>query len=277
MAEVWHVLREWPELVLERLEDAGVARIILNRPDKRNCLNKPLVAAFFEALDIIRADRDLKVVITKGAGSAYSSGLDLNFLRAMNSRAPRDWDRASPTIRLAETLRVFPRITIAQVHGYCLGGALGIMNMHDIVVAADDAQLGMPEILRGSFGQLVTSTLLNGRIPIKKVTLMQLVGHNISGAEADRIGVVSMSVPAAELEASTIGIAREIASRHLAPLEHAKIAVQIGRDLSLSQAIQLDQLVGARLRSSMDPTGDIESYLESQKGGPNPGYKRPDV
>jgi enoyl-CoA hydratase/carnithine racemase len=115
MAEVWHVLREWPELVLERLEDAGVARIILNRPDKRNCLNKPLVAAFFEALDIIRADRDLKVVITKGAGSAYSSGLDLNFLRAMNSGAPRDWDRASPTIRLAETLRVFPRITIAQV------------------------------------------------------------------------------------------------------------------------------------------------------------------
>jgi hypothetical protein len=86
-------------------------------------------------------------------------------------------------------------VTIAQVHGYCLGGALGIMNMHDIVVAADDAQLGMPEILRGSFGQLVTSTLLNGRIPIKKVTWMQLVGRNISGAEADRLGVVSHSVP----------------------------------------------------------------------------------
>jgi enoyl-CoA hydratase/carnithine racemase len=277
MREVWRVLREWPELVLERLEDAGVARIILNRPDKRNCLNEPLVAAFFESLDLIRGDRDLKVVITKGAGAAYSSGLDLNFLRAMNSGAVRDWDRASPTIRLAESLRIFPRITIAQAHGYCLGGALGIMNMHDIVIAADDAQLGMPEILRGSFGQFVTGTLLNGRIPIKKVTFMQLVGRNISGAEADRIGVVSMSVPAAELETAAIGIAREIASRHLAPLEHAKIAVQIGRDLSLSQAIQLDQLVGARLRASMDPTGDIESYLQSQKGGPNPGYKRPDV
>ena len=190
---------------------------------------------------------------------------------------PRDWDRPTLTIQLAEALRIFPRVTIAQVHGYCLGGALGIMNMHDIVVAADDAQLGMPEILRGSFGQLVTSTLLNGRIPIKKVTWMQLVGRNISGAEADRLGVVSHSVPAAELEATTVQIAREIASRHLAPLEHAKIAVQMGRDLSLSQAIQLDQLVGARLRQSMDPTADIESYLQSQKGGPNPEYKRPDV
>jgi len=277
MSEIWCVLRQWPELVVDRIEGAGVARIILNRPDKRNCLNAPLVEAFFEALDIIRADRDLKVVITKGAGAAYSSGLDLNFLRALGSGPQRDWDRPSPTIRLAETLRTFPRITIAQVHGYCLGGALGIMNMHDIVIAADDAQLGMPEILRGSFGQLVTSTLLNGRIPIKKVTWMQLVGRNITGAEADRLGVVSHCVPAADLEATTVTIAREIASRHLAPLEHAKIAVQMGRDLSLSQAIQLDQLVGARLRQTMDPTSDIESYLDSQKGGPNRQYKRPDV
>jgi len=53
--------------------------------------------------------------------------------------------------------------------------------------------------------------------------------------------------------------------------------VQMGRDLSLSQAIQLDQLVGARLRQTMDPTGDVESYLQSQKGGPNLKYKRPDV
>jgi len=277
MSELWRVLKQWPELILERLEDAGVARIVLNRPDKRNCLNAPLVAAIFEALDLVRPDRDLKVVITKGAGAVYSSGLDLNFLRAMNAGPPRDWDQASPTIRLAEALRVFPRVTIAQVHGYCLGGALGIMNMHDIVVAAQDAQLGMPEILRGSFGQLVTSTLLNGRIPIKKVAWMQLVGRNISGAEADRLGVVSHSVPAAQLESTTVEIAREIASRHLAPLEHAKIAVQMGRDLSLSQAIQLDQLVGARLRQAMDPTGDVESYLKSQKGGPNPRYKRPDV
>jgi len=269
MSEAWRVLKEWPELVLERLEGAGVARIILNRPDKRNCLNAPLVTAFFEALDIIRSDRDLKVVITKGAGPVYSSGLDLNFLRSVNTGPPRDWDRPTLTIQLAEALRIFPRVTIA--------GALGIMNMHDIVIAADDAHLRMPEILRGSFGQLVTSTLLNGRIPIKKVTWMQLVGRNISGAEADRLGIVSHSVPAAELESTTVQIAREIASRHLAPLEHAKIAVQMGRDLSLSQAIQLDQLVGARLRQSVDPTADIESYLQSQKGGPNPEYKRPDV
>jgi len=277
MSDSWRQLKAWPELVLERLEDAGVARAVLNRPHKRNAWTAPLVEAFFEALEIVRADRELKAVITKGAGPCFSSGLDLHFLQSVSSGPLLDWDRPSVTIRLAEAIRAFPRVMIAQVHGYCLGGALGIMNCHDLVFAAEDAQLGMPEILRGSFGQLVTSTLVHGRIPLKKVALIQLVGRNLSGTEADRLGIVSQAVPAAELERTVNGIAREIASRHLATLEHAKIAVQMDRDLSLSQAIQLDMLVGARMQSAMDPTGDVDSYLDSQKGGPNLSYKRPDV
>jgi len=277
VSDSWAKLKEWPELILERLAGAGVARIVLNRPDKRNCWNRPLCLAFIESLEIIRADKELKVVITKGAGTVFSSGLDLNFLREVSNGPLLDWDRPNLTIQIAEAVRVFPRIMIAQVHGYCLGGALGIMNCHDLVYAADDAQLGMPEILRGSFGQLVTSTLLHGGLPVKKLAHIALVGRNITGREADALGIVSQAVPASELEKFTVGIAREIASRHLAPLEHHKITVQMGRDLSLSQAIQLDQLVGARLRRAMDPLGDVESYLKSQKGGPNLVYKRPDV
>jgi enoyl-CoA hydratase/carnithine racemase len=277
MASNWITLKEWPELILERLEEDGVARIILNRPEKRNCLNEALVEAFFESLEIIRADRDLKVVITKGAGKVFSSGLDLNFLREVSNGPLLDWDRPTPTIQLAEAVRNFPRIMIAQIHGYCLGGAFGIVNCHDLVFSADDCQLGMPEILRGSFGQLVTSTLMKGGLPLKKLAYLQLVGRNISGLEADQMGIVSMVFPVADLEEQTNGIACEIASRHLVPLEHAKITVQMGRDLSMSQALQLDQLVGQRMRRAMDPLGDIESYLKSQKGGPNPAYKRPDV
>src|ERR1700684_2074495 len=184
MADQWRTLKQWPELILEQLADAGVARVILNRPDKRNWLNEALVAAWFEALDIVRDDHEIKAVITKGAGICFSSGLDLHFLRKV-SEEPRDWDRPTPTVQRAEALRGFPRIVTAQFCGYDVVGGLGIMNCHDMVFPADDAQLGMPEILRGSFGQLVTSTLVHGAIPIKKVALMQLVGRNISGAEDD--------------------------------------------------------------------------------------------
>jgi feruloyl-CoA hydratase/lyase len=277
MSDKWLSLRQWPELQLECLEGAGVARIVLNRPDKRNCWNRPMCLAFLESLDTVRSDKELKVVITKGAGPAFSSGLDLNFLREVSNGPLLDWDRPNLTIQIAEAVRVFPRIMIAQVHGYCLGGALGIMNCHDLVYAAEDAQLGMPEILRGSFGQLVTSTLLHGGLPVKKLAHIALVGRNVSGKEADALGIISQSVPAGDLESYTVGIAREIASRHLAPLEHHKITVQMGRDLSIAQAIQLDQLVGQRLRRAMDPLNDVESYLKSQKGGPNVDYKRPDV
>jgi enoyl-CoA hydratase/carnithine racemase len=277
MSDIWGRLKEWPELILERLDDSGVARIVLNRPDKRNCWNRALCLAFLEALEIIRADKALKVVITKGAGTVYSSGLDLNFLREVSNGPLLDWDRPNLTIRIAEAVRVFPRIFIAQVHGYCLGGALGIMNCHDLVYAADDAQLGMPEILRGGFGQLVTATLLHSGLPVKKLAHIALLGRNISGREADALGIISQAVAAKELESHTVGIAREIASRHLAPLEHHKITVQMGRDLPLAQAIQLDQLVGQRMRRAMDPLDNVESYLKSQKGGPNLSYKRPDV
>jgi len=277
MAETWRTLKEGPELVLDRLEDAGVARVTLNRPERRNAINGALAEAFLAALEEIRGDPGLKAMITRGAGPTFCSGLDLHYLRAVSKPPPGDWDRPTLTIRLAQALRDFPRITIAQVHGYCLGGGLGIMNMHDLVVAAADAQLGMPEILRGSFGQLATSTLFHAGLPIKKAALIQLTGRNISGEEADRLGLVSLAVPAADLERTTIEMAREIASRHLAPLQHAKIAAQMGRDLSLAAAIQLDQLVGARQSLALDPTGDVESYLQSQKGGPKRGYRRPDV
>jgi enoyl-CoA hydratase/carnithine racemase len=276
-ADTWQVLKAWPELILDRLAEADVARITLNRPDKRNCWNRAMAEAFLAALDIIRADKELKVVITRGAGVCYSSGLDLSFLREVSNGPLLDWDRPNITIQIAEDIRAFPRIMIAQVHGYCLGGALGIMNCHDLVFAAEDAQLGMPEVLRGSFGQLVTSTLLHSGLPVKKLALIALGGKNVSGKEADALGIVSQAVPAAALEAHALAFARDLATRHLAPLECHKITVQMGRDLSLSQAIQLDQLVGQRLRRAMDPLGDVEGYLKSQKGGANLNYKRPDV
>jgi enoyl-CoA hydratase/carnithine racemase len=259
------------------MSDAGVARIVFNRPEKRNAQTGTMVQSIFKALEIVRGERELKVVITKGDGPSYSAGLDLHFLHSLDHEPLRDFDRPAVTTSLVEALIDYPRITIAQVHGYCLGGSLGLMNVHDLVIAAVDAQLGMPEIPRGSFGEIATSTLFHAQIPLKKAALIALTARNVSGAEADRMGLVSMSVPADELEERTNEIARRISMNHLAPLQHHKIAVQMGRDRSLRDAIRLDQLVGERQFIDVDPTGDVEGWLNSQKGGPNATYKRSDV
>jgi enoyl-CoA hydratase/carnithine racemase len=277
MAEEWTVIRDGSTAILERLGDTGVARITLNRPERRNALNPELVEEFVGALEQVRSDKNLRVVVTRGNGPTYCSGLDLYFLRAYSAEPPGDWDRPSPTVQLFHIVREFPRIMIAQVHGYCLGGGLALMNSHDLVVAATNAQIGMPEILRGSFGQMATSTLFHAGIPLKKAALIQLSGKNLSGAEADRLGLVSMAVEEGELEATVTALATEIASRHPATLAHAKIAVQMGRDLSLEQAMQVDALVGARQRLAVDPLAHVEDYLHSQKGRANVEYRRPDA
>ncbi len=276
MTENWVKLKEWNEVYLEKMEDAGVARIVLNRPDKRNAQTGTMVASIFEALEIIRSDAELKVVITKGAGTSYSAGLDLHYLHFLDHEPLRDFDRPAITTSLVESLLDFPRITIAQVHGYCLGGSMGLMNVHDLIIAANDAQIGMPEVPRGSFGEIATSTLFHAQVPIKKAALIALTAKNISGEEADRIGLVSMSVPANDLESRTNEIARLIARNKLAPLQHHKIAVQMGRDRSLRDAIRLDQIVGERQFIDIDPTGDVDGWLRSQKGGPNEKYTRSD-
>ncbi len=274
----WQPVQSWEQIYLERMSDAGVARVVFNRPEKRNAITETLVEGFYAALEIIRADHGLKVLITKGAGIAWSAGLDLRELHGLERiSAQRDWDRPSRHTQLIETFRDFPRITIAQVHGYCFGGSMALMNIHDLVIAAEDAQIGMPEIPRGSFGQNATSTLFrHANIPVKKAAFLALTARNVSGAEADRLGLVSLAVRAAELEETTNQIAREIASRHLTPLQHHKIAAHMGRDLTYAQAVKLDNLLGARQAWGVDATGKVGEWLESQKGGPNREYRRSD-
>lgn len=119
MAVEWVATREWPTIVLDRLGDTGVARITFNRPERRNAINLQLVDDFTSALEQVRADPAVRVVVTRGNGPSYSSGLDLYALREYAAAPPGDWDRPHPAIHLYEVVRNFARITIAQVHGCC--------------------------------------------------------------------------------------------------------------------------------------------------------------
>jgi len=264
-------------IILEKLPDQRIARIILNRPEKRNALDLETMKEILAALDEIRADPGVRVVVTKANGPSFCSGIDLYYLRSFHQEPPSDWERSSVPRLLFETIRNFPKVTIAQVHGYCVGGGFVLMMSHDLAFAATDAQLGMPEIIRGSFGQNATSNLFHSGIPKKKAAMIQFLGDNLSGAEADRTGLVSRSVEAAELEAFTLKAARQIAAYHPGAVASAKIAIEMGEKLALPDAMKLDQLVGAWQQQLIDPLAHVEDYLSSQAGGPKPTYRRPDV
>ncbi|MSQ71237.1 MAG: enoyl-CoA hydratase/isomerase family protein [Betaproteobacteria bacterium] len=268
---------ERKRIILEKNTGTKVAHIILNRPEKRNALDLETIDEILDALEELRNDPAIRVVVTKANGPSFCSGIDLYYLRSYSQEPPRDWERSSRPRALFDAIRDFPKVTIAQVHGYCVGGGLVLMMSHDLAFAGSNAQFGMPEIIRGSFGQNATSNLYHSGIPIKKAAMIQFTGYNVSGADADRMGMVSHSVDESELEKFTLKVAGDIATYHPGAVASAKIAVQMGSKLPLPDAMKLDQLVGAWQQQLIDPLAHVEDYLSSQAGGPKPGYKRPDA
>lgn len=253
-----------------------IAWLTLNRPEKKNALSAELMDTLISDLKEISDNRDIHVIVLAAAGDSFCSGLDLYDLRADNQR-PHRWGRRGSTPEIVHLLRTAPQVTVAAVQGYCLGGGLVLVNGCDLAIAADTAQLGMPEVLRGSYGAVATPTLFQAGLPNKIAFRIQLTGRNFSGTEAAQCGLVSEAVPEAELKRSVDELAHELAKRHPVTLAHAKIAAYSARDLPFQQAMQVDELVSHRMRFYMDPLADVGNYLQSQKGGGNLGYKRPDV
>jgi enoyl-CoA hydratase/carnithine racemase len=262
--------------VLQKLdESAGVAWLTLNRPEKKNALSRGLMAELIAALKELSENEKIKCIVTTGAGDSYSSGLDLYDLRESWKRR-RAWDQAGTTYEIVRLLRGIPQVTVAAVRGWCLGGGLALVNGHDLAVAAESARFGMPEVIRGSYGAVATSTLFHSGIPFKKAFYIQLTGRNLTAAQAERVGLVSEVVADDQLNSSVEQLAKEIGSRNGTTLESAKIAAYMERDMDFSMALRTDDLVSHRMRYYTDPLNDVEGYLHSQKGGGTTAYVKPE-
>ena len=262
--------------VLQKInEQDGVAWLTLNRPEKKNALSRALMAELISLLKELRENDNIRCIVTTGAGNSYSSGLDLYDLRDSWKRKRR-WEEGGSTVEIVKLLRSCPQVTVAAINGWCLGGGLALLNGHDLAVAAESAQFGMPEIIRGSYGAVATSTLFHSGIPFKKAFYIQLTGRNLSAAEAERVGLVSQVVPDNRLLAYVEELAREIGTRNPATLESAKIAAYMEKDMNFDTALRTDDLVSHRMRYYTNPLSDVEGYLHSQKGGGSTRYAKPE-
>ena len=264
------------KLIVKRVSEKNrIAHLTLNRPEKKNALNQALMDELIAALHSIRDNRAIRCIIIAGAGDTFCAGMDLHEL-GNRHKAPHRWDQGDLRELLA-LLRSCPQITIASVQGYCLGGGMVLVNGCELAVAANDARIGMPEIIRGSYGAVATPTLFQSGVPAKTAFRVSLTGKNLTGEEAARVGLVSHAVPAEELKSNVDALAHDIASRHPAALEHAKLSAYAAMESSYEMALRTDEYISHRLRIYADPTGHVDSYLKSQKGGANTTYVKPDA
>jgi len=268
-------MSETSSLITRVSEEEGIAWLTLNRPERKNALSKALMAEIIDCLKELRENDNIRCIVTTGAGDSFCSGLDLYDLRESWKRKRR-WEEGGTAREIITILRNCPQVTIAAINGYCLGGGLVLLNGHDIAFAADNARIGMPEVIRGSYGAIATPSLFQSGIPTKKAFYIQLSGENLTASEAEKLGLVSKVVPQGQLIEAVNSFARTIASRDPVTLDHAKIAAYMAKDLDFNRSLRVDELVSHRQKFYTKPLNDVEEYLRSQKGGGRLNYAKPE-
>jgi enoyl-CoA hydratase len=210
------------DVLLERR--GPVARLTINRPERRNALNASVLAGLRAGLAAVKADDSLRVVVLTGAGErAFSAGADLIGPDSPAAGTPAEQTEGSPSAAdlhesrgelagLFQDLWQLGKPSIARVRGFALAGGMGLALACDLVVAADDAVFGTPEIDIGIWPYMVTVALLQAMSPRHALELM-MTGRRVSAGEGEGLGFVNRVVPIDELDRTVDDLAELLARK----------------------------------------------------------------
>jgi enoyl-CoA hydratase/carnithine racemase len=198
-------------MALVETEDRGAVRhLILNRPEKRNAMHGELVLAIGAALKEAANDTAVRVVVLRGAGAMFSSGMDFGALGAVSQTPEHLRAFRKECIDAWNLAEEMTKPVIAQVHGGCIGGAMELALAADFRVVAADAVLGMPETRVGLIPDVGGSSRLPALVGLGRAKELIMTGKLIGAEEAERIGLVTRVAPADELEAATQALVDEL-------------------------------------------------------------------
>jgi methylglutaconyl-CoA hydratase len=253
------------DVLLYAVED-GIATLTLNRPDKRNALNGALVQALKDALDTTAADGDVRVVAITGAGEDFCSGADLVELgRIADMGEAESLGDARALGALFAKIRRHPRPVVALVKGRALAGGCGLATACDLVLAADHAELGYPEVHLGFVPALVMTLL---RRKVTEGTAFELVtrGERIGAIEAKRIGLVTQTFPAASFDDDALAYVRDLAARPVKALELTKSLLYELDGLDFDVGLERAARVNAEARATEECRAGVRRFLDNARG-----------
>jgi enoyl-CoA hydratase/carnithine racemase len=198
-------------MALVMREDRGAIRhLVLNRAEKRNALNEDAIRALGTEVEAAAADHSVRVVVLRGDGPMFSSGMDLNDLRALSENPERTREGRRPIIQIWNLLEEMPKPTICQIHGAALGGAFELALACDFRTMAEDAVAGIMEVRVGLLPDVGGCSRLPAVVGLGNAKELIMTGKVIDGREAHRIGLANRIAPAEELDACTDGLARDL-------------------------------------------------------------------
>jgi enoyl-CoA hydratase/carnithine racemase len=196
---------------LVTVEDREAVRhVVLNRPEKRNALNRDVIAALGEALHGAAADPAVRIVVLRGEGAMFSSGMDTAELGALASDPTKLREYRTALLAIWNLCEDMAKPTIAQIHGACLGGAAELALACDMRVMAAEAVVGLVETRVGVIPDLGGCSRLPALVGLGRAKELIMAAKVLNGVEAERIGLVNRVASADELDAATAQLAAEL-------------------------------------------------------------------
>jgi enoyl-CoA hydratase len=239
-----------------------VGLVTLNRPKQLNALNDALMNELGGALEAFDADDAIGAIVITGNAKAFAAGADIG---AMASWSYMDVYRSDYITRNWETLRSVRKPVIAAVGGFALGGGCELAMMCDIVIAADDARFGQPEIRLGIIPGAGGTQRLPRAVGKAKAMDMILTARMMNADEAERSGLVSRVVPAASLVDDAVAIAAGICEFSLPSVMMAKEAVNRAYEGTLADGVHFERRLFHSLFATEDQKIGMKAFVDKQK------------
>lgn len=256
--------REQSEFLNIRFEKTGPrADLIINRPEKRNALNAATIAELLQAFQVCKKDPAVRVVVLGGAGDkAFCAGADL----AENMQPMNEYLRLVQRENFTGLFKIIPNLgkpVIGQVQGLALAGGCGLAASCDFVIASETARFGTPEVNVGLFPMMVSAILLRN-LGRKKAYDLMFTGRQIDANEAERIGLVTRVVPAAQLKAEVDTLAASLAAISPAVLKLGKDAVQKADQMPFNDALDYLSTMLSMNFMTADAKEGMTAFLEKR-------------
>lgn len=240
----------------------GVYTITLNRPDKRNAIDTPMVEELLQWLEHADLSADVRVVAIRGAGKDFCAGADLKELLA-SADLPSE-KNAENALHLGEVfirIRKLPHPVVAVVHGRALAGGCGLATACDVVLARSDAQFGYPEITRG-FVPAMVMTMLRRAVGEKTAFDLVATGRLLSADDAERLGLISRSISPDAFESEVTDILRGFAGNSASALALTKKQLYELEGRTFEESIRLGAEVNALARATGDFKKAVQEFLQ---------------
>ena len=252
-------------MALVLTEDRGAVRhLVLNRPEKRNALNEEAIRELGASIEAAAADDSVRVVVLRGEGPLFSSGMDVGDLRSLSESPARLRDYRRPILQWWNLLEEMPKPTICQIHGAALGGAFELALACDFRTMAEDAVAGIMEVRIGLLPDVGGCSRLPAVVGLGNAKELIMTGRVIDGREAHRIGFANRIAPAGELDAATEAFAKELLACAPRAVGLAKRVMDAAAKPAL--AVTLEQEVAAQeaLAGSEDFAEGARAFFEKR-------------